>query len=174
MSGSDFTMSFNSFTQNHAAFGATVLERILLAIINAHTSAESHGQQAKRLEAAMTALIGPAKRNDCDMDKALLFIVRQRQRDICDLELDAVCNRANGTIGALSSISKLASLAAQEVLGCSDADEISSTARILCAVYHEWRENHFGNYDHALATLESEAVRRFCDELADWGVTTQI
>jgi hypothetical protein len=70
MSDSDFTMSVSGITTNHAACGATVLERILLAIINAHTPCEAEGQHAARLEAAMLALVGPARRKDCGMDAA--------------------------------------------------------------------------------------------------------
>lgn len=53
MSGSDSTYA--------AIFGdgASVLERVLLAIIEAHTTLETEGRQGERLEAAMTALIGP-------------------------------------------------------------------------------------------------------------------
>lgn len=42
-------------------YGATVLERLLLAIINAHTTPETEGSQRGRLRAAATALIGPAQ-----------------------------------------------------------------------------------------------------------------
>lgn len=44
-------------------YGATVLERLLLAIINAHTTPETDGFQRGRLRIAVTALIGPAQ---CD------------------------------------------------------------------------------------------------------------
>lgn len=42
-------------------YGATVLERLLLAIINAHTTPETEGSQRGRLRLAVTALIGPTQ-----------------------------------------------------------------------------------------------------------------
>lgn len=42
-------------------YGATVLERLLLAIINAHTTPETEACQRGRLRVAVTALIGPAQ-----------------------------------------------------------------------------------------------------------------
>jgi hypothetical protein len=69
MSGNNFSTS-NASRISHIAYGATVLERVLLAIINAHTFRETDGQQAERLEAALLALVGPKKRNGCEMEKA--------------------------------------------------------------------------------------------------------
>ena len=37
--------------------GNTVLERVLLAVINAHTTGETEGHKAERLQMAMMALI---------------------------------------------------------------------------------------------------------------------
>lgn len=48
-------------TTAQAEYGATVLEQMLLAIINAHTTPETEGSQHRRLGVAMTALIGPAQ-----------------------------------------------------------------------------------------------------------------
>ena len=167
MSGSDFTMSVSGITKNHAACGATVLERILLAIINAHSSCDTDGQQAKRLEAAMLALLGPPRRNDCELDKALLFMVQQRRRDICLFELGAFLIRPNGTISTARPIFELASLAARDVMGCSDANEIQATARVLCSTYRKWGREQAGEHEHVREALENEAVERFCDELAE-------
>jgi hypothetical protein len=174
MSGSDFTMSVSGITTNHAACGATVLERILLAIIDAHTSCENDGQQAKRLEAALLALVGPPRRNQGEMDKALLFMVQQRRRDICDFELGAVLTRPNGTLSAARPISELASLAARDVMGSSDANEIQAAARVLCSTYRKWGREQAGEHDHVREALENEAVERFCDELAEWDVPTKL
>jgi hypothetical protein len=173
MSGNNFSIS-NAPSTSRTAYGATVLERVLLGIINAHTSRETDGQQAERLEAALLALVGPARQDKCEMEKALLFMVRQRQKNVCDFEMGAVPTRPNRTLGALSSISELASRAAREVIGCSDANETLTTARVLCCNYRKWVKAHSGEYDQVREALETEAVQRACDELAEWDVPTSI
>lgn len=75
--------------------GGTVLERGLLAIINAHTTSETEGGQAERLQAAMRALLGPITPNERDMERALIHMVRQRQKDACDIEMDALWLRGD-------------------------------------------------------------------------------
>src|SRR5690554_6075215 len=97
--------------------GSTVLERVLLAIINAHTTSETEGRQQERLDAAMMALIGPATQFGHDLERALQFMARQRQRDICNIEMRALRSCAVAPIGAARTVPELAKLAACEVMG---------------------------------------------------------
>lgn len=153
--------------------GASVLERVLLAIIDAHTTCETEGHQAERLQAAMTALIGPVAPERRDMDKALLFMARQRRKDTCDYEMQTLRSCAGAPRSTTRSISELATLAARDVIGCTAAVDMQATARILCEMFRPWGKA-YGGQDHIQETLETEAVQRLCDELAEWGVATRI
>ena len=51
------TEQVNNQSHSELGFGATVLERLLLAIIDAHSTASSETRQ-QRLNAAMKALVG--------------------------------------------------------------------------------------------------------------------
>ncbi|WP_406873564.1 hypothetical protein WHT83_08875 [Aminobacter sp. P9b] len=154
--------------------GTSVLERVLLAIINAHTTRATEGLQAERLQAAMTALIGPAARDGQDMERALLFMRRHRQRDVCDVEMQALRSCAGSTTCATRTVSELATLAACEVLGCTTAGEVEVTARVLCETFCKRGSPYEVALDHVQEVLEAEAVQRFCDELAEWGVPTRL
>lgn len=123
MSGSDSTCATMA--------GHTVLERVLLAIINAHTTSETEGHQSERLQSAMRALLGPITPHERDLERALLFMARERQRDICHLEMAVLLPR-HGDPRAARSIPELAKLAAREVLGCATAAELQATASLLC------------------------------------------
>jgi hypothetical protein len=158
MSGSDSTY-------------AAVLERVLLAIINAHTDAESEGRQRERLEAAMVALIGSVTPNRRNMHKAVLFMIRERQKDVCDFEMRSFRSCAEVSRGVMRSVSELASTAARKVMGCTTAAEVQATASILCDLF---RGKAYGEEpDHVRETLEVEAVQRLCNEFAEWGVPTR-
>jgi hypothetical protein len=101
-------------------------------------------------------------------------MAQQRQRDICDFEIGSVLNRTSGTTGAARPIYELASLAAREVMGCSDANKVLCTARVLCSTYDQWGREHSDEHDHFREALEAEAVQRFCDDLAEWDVPTRL
>jgi hypothetical protein len=157
-----------------AAFGdgASVLERVLLAIINAHTTDATEGRQAERLQAAMGALIGAP--NGHNIERALLFMGRHRQRDICDVEMHALRSYAGAPKCATRTVPELATLAAREVMGCTAAVEVQATARVLCEIFRK-RGNAYGLApDNVQEALEAEAVQRFCDELAEWDVPTRL
>lgn len=168
MSGSDSTYA--------AIFGngASVLERVLLAIIKAHTTGETEGRQAERLQAAMTALIGPATARERDIERALLFMARQRQKDACDLEMDALRSCGDVRPRAARSVSALATLATQTVMGITAADEVQATARVLCDMFRRRGKVHAVEHDHVWDALEAEAVKRMCADLAEWDVSTRL
>ena len=159
-----------------AAFGGSpsVLERLLLAIINAHTTSETEGLQAERLQTAIAALIGPAARDGQDMERALLFMLRQRRRDVCDVEMQALGSSAGAPRCATRTVPELATLAARRVLGCATAGEVQATARVLCEIFSKRGNACDVAPDHVQEALEAEAVRRLCDELAEWAVPTKI
>lgn len=150
--------------------GSTVLERVLLAIINAHTTGETEGRQQERLDAAMAALVGPVTRAEHDLEHALQFMARQRQRDICDVEMRALRPCSLAPIGAARTVPELADLAAREVLGCTAADDVQEAARILCEMFRRRGKSKHSEPDHARETLEAEAVQRIIGELAEWEV----
>ena len=154
--------------------GSTVLERVLLAIINAHTTGETEGHQQQRLDAAMMALIGPATQVGHDLERGLQFMARHRQRDICDVEMRALRSCSFASIGAARTVPQLANLAAREVLGCTASDEVQETARLLCEMFRRRGIVNDGVPDHVREAQEAEAVQRLCDELAEWNVPTRL
>lgn len=151
--------------------GHTVLERVLLAIINAHTTSESEGRQAERLQSAMGALLGPSTPQERDLERALVFMARERQRDICDVEMAALLP-CPAKPEAARSIPELAKLAAREVLGCATGAELQAAARLLCEMYR--RRGKAAGHEHVREELQAEAIRRLCDELAEWDVPTKL
>ena len=164
MSGSDSTYAANFGN------GASVLERVLLAIIEEHTTLETEGRQGERLEAAMTALIGPVTPRECGMERALLYMARQRQKDVCDLEMAAMRLCGDVRPRAARSVSALATLAAREILGITAADEVQATAAVLCDMFRRRGMVDAVERDHVWVALEAEAVRRILDELAEWTI----
>ena len=148
--------------------GSTVLERVLLAIINAHTTNETEGRQQQRLDAAMMALIGPAKHVEHDFERALHFMARQRQRDICDVEMRALRSCSVAPIGAARTVPELASLAACEVMGCTSAADVQETARVLCELFRRRGNAYEVGSDPVREALEAEAVHRVLSEFAEW------
>ncbi|MGH6763016.1 MAG: hypothetical protein ACRECW_15685 [Phyllobacterium sp.] len=162
VSGSTYVAAFGD--------GTSVLERVLLAIINAHTTDATDGRQAERLQTAMTALIGPAARHGQDMERALLFMRRQRQRDVCDVEMQALRSCAGFSTCATRTVTELATLAACEVLGCITASEVQATAIVLCEMFRKHGNNYGAEIDYVRQALEVEAVQRILNELAEWEV----
>lgn len=154
--------------------GSTVLERVLLAIIEAHTTQETDGRQGERLEAAMTALIGPMTPRECGMEQALQYMARQRQKDACDLEMAALRRCGGARPRTVRSVSALATLATQTVMGITAADEVQATARVLCDMFRRRSNVQAMEHDHVWDALEAEAVKRLCAELAEWDVPTRL
>ncbi|WP_162783669.1 hypothetical protein [Devosia naphthalenivorans] len=154
--------------------GTSVLERVLLAIINAHTTGKTEGRQQERLDAAMVALIGPATRVEHDLERALHFMARHRQRDICDVEMRALRSCSVATIGTAQTVPELANLAAREVMGCTRATDVQETARVLCEMFRRRDKVNDVEPDHVREALEREAMRRILDELAEWDVPSII
>ena len=152
----------------------TVLERVLLAIINAHTTPGTEAHQWERLSAAMSALLGPATVDERNLERALLFIVRERQRDECDIDMHALATGASASHFSARSVPELARLAAVEILGCATPAEKVPAVHALCALYQDRFAKHAHEYDQVREALQSEAVKQFCEELAEWGVATQI
>lgn len=154
------------------AYGTTVLERVLLAIINAHTTPETEGCERERLSAAMMALVGSRTSAGDGYDDALLFMARQRQRDVCDYEMSGLRGGADAGRSRIRSNMELAKLAAHEVLGCTTSD-IRTVASRLCEMFSR-QGIHAVEPDYVQEALETEAVKRLCDELAEWDVPTRL
>jgi len=168
-------MSVSDSTCRAASAGrATVLERVLLAIINANTTPGTEAHQWERLSAAMSALLGPATVEERNFERALLFIVRERQRDECDIDMHALAIGASASHFSARSVPELARLAAVEILGCATPAEKVPAVHALCALYHDRFAKHAQEYDEVREALQTEAVKHFCDELAEWGIATQI
>lgn len=161
MSGSDSTYAANFG-------GSTVLERVLLAIIEAHTTQETEGRQGERLEAAMTALIGPVTPRERDLERALLYMVRQRQKDACDLEMNVLGSCGDARLRAVRSVPEVATLAARKIPNCTHPSDIQATARVLCKMFNAHGNAYGVEPDHIREALEAEAVRRILGELAEW------
>ncbi|MCL6705596.1 hypothetical protein M8R20_01155 [Pseudomonas sp. R2.Fl] len=150
------------------AHGETVLERVLLAIINAYPT--GNASEMERLDLAMTALVGVFRPHVAGMEEALLFMVRQRQRDICDIELSALMIGSDIVSPFPRSVPDLAQLAARDVLGITCPTQIHATADMLWREYRNRATRHSVEYDPAREAMQDEAVRRILDELAEWDV----
>ncbi|MGK6316305.1 hypothetical protein [Neorhizobium sp. DT-125] len=153
-------------------YAETVLERVLLAIIKAHPSSDTDASDLERLDMAMTALIGAFRPDTARMEQALLFMVRQRQRDACDFEMSAFGSHRDEAFGTIRSMKQLAALAAREVIGLEHACDIQSAAHLLYDAYRGRNGLNSVEYDHVREAREDEAVRRICDELAEWDIAT--
>ncbi len=88
-------LSSDSTYAANVSDGTSVLEGVLLAIIEAHITPETGGSQQRRLETALAALLGstsPAQRN---MVAALAFMARQRRHAVCEAEMLALSGRGD-------------------------------------------------------------------------------
>jgi hypothetical protein len=164
MSGSDstYTVTFGD--------GASVLERVLLAIIDAHSTDEDAGSRAERLQAAMTALLGPVSPAERDLEAALMFMARQRRHAVCEAEMLALSGRGD-MAPAIPTLSELAEAAAQKILQCSEAD-VPAAANALCRSFRQRAAHTAIDPDPICEALRTEAVERICDELAEWDIAT--
>lgn len=150
--------------------GTSVLERVLLSIIEAHTTPETEGHQQERLDAAMRALVRPVTGRERRLEQAVRYIVRERQRDICEAEMAAIpCSRTAAATSA-RPIAQLAEAAARKVVGCSTPAELCAVARDLGQRYRLSVQTHPIEPDPITAALEEEAVGRIVAELKEWGV----
>jgi hypothetical protein len=154
--------------------GDTVLARLLLAIIEAHTTLETERYRQQRLDAALTALLGLVTPTEQELSRALRFMARERQRDACDVEMAALASSCPATAKSVRSIPQLAEVAAREVMGCVAPKEIQTIARHLCDLYRAHGNAHAVARDPTTDALEAEAVERLCAELAEWGVPTRL
>lgn len=179
------------------AFGATMLERLLLAIVKANPTDDGKTDQ-QRLNLAMKALVGQkaspnALPGDRD-DRALLLMARERHCDKANHDIYLITRKLKPT-KAISAPPKprsdkaLAELAVDHYFGISD-----ESARL--AVVNRLREKFSGSYqrkqgkgqdvdypstyryravehDYVQETLEAEALTRMCQELHEWGIPTK-
>lgn len=176
------------------AFGHTVLERVLLAIINAHTTQDTKESAQSRLRMAMRALVGTSATGATPdgYDKALLFMARERHKDECHVTMHQFKNRNNATPPPepkVRSYAALANEAAATVLNSTNEQLHANAKRLeeMISGRHQTRGDKRTNVDFARTyrfravehdyvgeTLEAESVQRICDELAEWGVTSKI
>lgn len=154
--------------------GDTVLERVLLAIIEANTTLETAGYQQKRLDAAMTALLGPVTEAERRLEQALRFMARERQRDACEAEMAVFASCDSAIAPSLRSIRELAKFAAREVMGCATAIEVEASVSVLCNLHCQRRRVYDVELDHVRDALEAEAVRRILDQFAEWDVPKRL
>lgn len=160
------------------AFDGTVLERVLLAIIEAHTTPETDGRQHERLSAAMTALTdyGSSEGQDKAIRDALAWMTRERQRDACDRDMLSL-QTGNASIRPVRSVRMLATMAAEQFLDrtiyTNQCHAIDVLQRRFIAQRGAGSRN--GNDpDPVREALETEAVERICAELAEWDVPTSL
>lgn len=151
-------------------YAETMLERVLLAIIAAHPSSEMERCLAVRLQDAMSMLLGSSPTQWEAAEKALTFIARERQRDICDVDMSMLATGSDIGPSAARSVSELADIAAHDVLGLNCVSEISAATNYLCHAYRRDAALHPVEYDHALEAMQDEAVHRILTELAEWDV----
>jgi hypothetical protein len=151
-------------------YAETVLERVLLAIIEAHPTSELESRPAVRLQQVMAALLGGPPTQWKAADKALAFMIRERQRDICDADMSMLATGSGTASCAIRSISELAEIAAHDVLGLACASEICMAANYLCQAYR--RDVKLGSIEHdpARQAMQDDAVQRILAELADWDI----
>lgn len=149
---------------------ASVLERVLMAIIEAHTTPETESLQQRRLETALAALLGSALPAERDMEAAVLFMDRQRRRAVCDADMLALSCRGD-ILPAIPTLSELAEAAARKILQCSEAD-VPDAVDALCRSFRLRAARTAIEPDPICEALRTEAVERICDELAEWNIAT--
>jgi len=148
----------------------TLLERVLAAIIMAHPSEQLNVSARQRLETAMSALVGPASADKRDMEEALLYMSRMRRRHIADMDLSALSN-VDCRQPQVPSLQDLAATAARNILHCQE-DDLPAMADSLCKLFRQRMSVVAEFPDYSQDALETEAVKRICDEFAEWGVKT--
>lgn len=160
------------------AFDGTVLERVLLAIIEAHTTPETDGRQHERLSAAMTALTDYASSEGQDkaLRDALAWMARERQRDACARDMLAL-QTGSADIRPVRSVRTLATMAANQFLDRAIYTNQCHAADVLQRKFVEQRgagSRNGSEPDPVREAMEAEAVERICAELAEWDVPTRL
>ncbi len=179
------------------AFGASLLEQLLLAIVRAHPSADGK-TDAQRLNTAMKALVGckaspnpiPGDRDD----RALLFMARERHCDEANRDLYYITRQLKPSKAASEPPKVRSDKALAELAADHHFDFPNEEARY--AVVNRLREKFSGSYmrkqgkgedvnfvatykyravehDYIQESLEAEALARLCQELQEWGVPTK-
>lgn len=150
--------------------GSNVLERVLLAIIEAHTTPETESHQQERLDAAMRALVGPVTERERRLEQAVRYMAQERQRDICEAEITAISSNRTAATTSARPIAQLAEAVARKVVGCSTPAELRAVARVLSQRYRLSAQMRPMEPDPITVALEDEAVGRIIAELEEWGV----
>ena len=151
-------------------YAETVLERVLLAIIEAHPGDGARGPSQERLEMALKALLGTSPACSAAFNEALVFMVRQRQHDACNADMSALTVGSGIHSAAVRSMRDLAENAACNVLGLVCPAEVHEAAVLLCREYRRRAEQQAVEGDPAREAMQDEAVRRILDELIEWHV----
>lgn len=178
------------------AFGPTVLEQLLLAIIDAHPPLVAVESRQTRLNIAMKALTGAKSsaspfKND-RLDKALLFMATERYKDECELNWHLLKTRNESPTPkppVVRSDLKLAELAARESLNDADSNTIHANTNKLRDMFsgRYWQKGgkrtdidfkktyrfRVAEHDHAQEQKELNGLKRLCEELAHWGISTK-
>ncbi len=178
------------------AFGPTVLEQVLYAIVKAHPTKSGKDSERSRVQKALTALLGSQQLRtpfESDrFDKALRHMAKQRHIDEANVSLHQFRTRNESAPNAtplVRSYAELAREAASLFLPSESAEEMYSNARRLEEMISGRHQKKGGKYsdvdfegtyrfravehDYVGETLEAEAVTRICNELAEWGVATK-
>lgn len=150
--------------------GSNLLERVLLAFIEAHSTPATSGSQKRRLETALAALLGSASPAQRNMEAAHAFMVRQRRHAICEAEFSALSTY--GEIPpAIPTIVELTENAAQRILQCKGTD-LPAAVGELCKWFRRYATRTAIESDSICQALKSEAVGRICNERAEWDIAT--
>lgn len=151
-------------------YAETVLERVLLAIIEAHPGDGACGPAQERLEIALKALLGTSPARSAAFNEALVFMVREHQHDACNADMSALAVGSGIHSAAARSMRDLAEIAARSVLGLVCPTEAHEAADLLCREYRRQAGQQAVEGDPAREAMQDEAVRCILDELAEWDV----
>lgn len=194
-SNDDFQNSAIEDAQHHA-FGPTVLEQVLFAIVKAHPPRSGGDSDRSRVNKAMGALLGSQQSqtpfDNNRFDKALRHMAKQRHIDEANVSLHQFKTRKEFSPvapPAIRSYAELAREAASLYLPSENAEQVYSNAKRLEEMMsgrHQKkggkhtdidfeRTYHFRavEHDYVGETLEAEAVARICNELAEFGIATK-
>lgn len=150
--------------------GDTVLERVLIAIIKAHTTPATSGKELERLNIAMSALLGPVTEKESRLADAVAFISAQRGHDALARDMEFIASSKAQDSARSRSIAELARLAAREVVGCSEGD-LEGTAKVLSDRYRAGWQLSDTYMDPVEEALRLEAAEQICMILRDFGVS---
>lgn len=196
--GPDTTFDEAVVANSGQAFGASPFERLLLAIISAHPD-QSGKTSRQRLDAAMKMLVGeratpnpePGNRDD----RALIWMGSERHIDKANRDMYALNLRLKPDRTATPPRKPRSDLALAEEAADLFFGQENPEARH--AIINRLREKFSGSYarkqgkghgvdfeatyiyravehDYVQESLEAEALKRVCDELAEWGVATKL